>query len=172
MQMKNALYALLCLTAPCFAQAPEDPAARNLALLKQYYEFGKTRDHESQARMWAPAASNLGHQTDMVATRLALEDIHRTFPDYRTEPLETRAVGDTVVQMSRISGTHRGEARTAIFGGLLRGAAPTGKRFEVLVTHWWRFNESGKITWHQVTRDDLGMYLQLGLVIGKTATTP
>jgi hypothetical protein len=37
----------------------------------------------------------------------------------------------------------------------------------VLSTHWWRFNESGKIVWHQATRDDLGMMRQLGLIPDK-----
>ena len=45
-----------------------------------------------------------------------------------------------------------------------KGAKPTHRHFEVLVTHWWRFDDSGRIVWHEVTRDDLGMYRQLGLL--------
>jgi predicted ester cyclase len=92
-----------------------------------------------------------------------LEDIRRTFPDYDSTVLEMRAIGDTVVALSKISGTHRGVAQTPFFGDLLQGAKATGKRFEVLATHWWRFRD-GKIVWHQATRDELGMLRQLGLV--------
>jgi predicted ester cyclase len=45
----------------------------------------------------------------------------------------------------------------------LRGLKPTGKRFEVLQTHWWKFKD-GKIVFHQAVRDDLGMMRQLGLI--------
>jgi hypothetical protein len=166
--------ALLCLFtlahAVTQAGAPNDHSARNVELLRQYYALGKAREHQKQAAMWAPDAINLGKPVQHDSVRIAIEDIHRAFPDYHSEVLETRASADTVVQMSRMSGTHQGMAQTTIFGGLLKDARPTGRRFEVLVTHWWRFNESGKITWHQVTRDDLGMYLQLGLLPGRLAT--
>jgi hypothetical protein len=166
----------LCLTLLCLAMsagcahqvAPH--AARNIELLAQYYQHGKNRDHVRQAAMWAGEAINLGQPVRPDGIRTALEDIHRAFPDYQSVPLETRAVGDTVVQMSRMSGTHLGVATTGIFGGLLQHAAPTGRRFEVLVTHWWRFNAAGQIVWHQVTRDDLGMYQQLGLLPARLPT--
>ncbi|HET9394776.1 MAG TPA: ester cyclase [Nitrospiraceae bacterium] len=64
------------------------------------------------------------------------------------------------------SGTHRGVARTGANGGLLLGAKGTGKRFEVLQTHWWKFKD-GKIVFHQGVRDDLSMLRQLGLVAGE-----
>jgi predicted ester cyclase len=48
-------------------------------------------------------------------------------------------------------------------GGLLRGVKPTGRRFEVLQTHWWKIKD-GKIVFHLAVRDDLGMMKQLGLV--------
>lgn len=161
----RTLSALLCLLAlAACAHAPPGNAARNLELLRQYYEFGKVRQHEKQDAMWAPGAVNLGKPVSPDGIRAAIEDIYRTFPDYDSKVLETRALGDTVVQLSRMSGTHRGVARMGIFGGLLQGASPTGRHFEVLVTHWWRFDESGKISWHEVTRDDLGMYRQLGLL--------
>jgi hypothetical protein len=163
--MKRALATLLCLVAiAALAKEPTDPAARNVELLRQYYELGKAREHAKQDAMWAPGAVNLGKAVSADGIRSAIEDIYRAFPDYESKVLETRAIGDTVVQLSRMSGTHRGVARMGIFGGLLQGAKATNRRFEVLVTHWWRFDESGKIAWHEVTRDDLGMYRQLGLL--------
>jgi len=149
------------------AQTAPSTEARNIELLKQYGELGKRGDHAAQAAMWAPDAINNGRpmKPDMIG--IILSDIYRTFPDYQTEIVERKAVGDTVITLSRNSGTHRGVAQTNFNGGLLLGAKPTGKRFEVLSTHWWRFNESGKIVWHQATRDDLGMMRQLGLILDK-----
>jgi hypothetical protein len=54
-------------------------------------------------------------------------------------------------------------AQTSFNGGLLQNAKPTGRRFEVLQTHWWRLRQ-GKIVWHQGVRDDLRMLQQLGLM--------
>ena len=166
--MRTAL-ALLCLTLSASLPAA-DNAARNTELLAKYYAYADAGEYGKQADMWAPAGIDLGKPSSPDSIRTSLEDIHRTFPDYASVALETRAVGDTVVQMSRMSGTHRGVARTGIFGGLLQGAAASGRHFEALVTHWWRFDESGKIVWHEVTRDDLGMYRQLGLIADSLPT--
>jgi predicted ester cyclase len=155
---------LLATAASSPAQTPGPAQAdRNVELLAKYYEHGKRGEHDQQAAMWSKDATNNGRPMKPDAIRTILEDIYRTFPDYQSTVLEMRALGDTVVSLSRISGTHRGIAQTSFNGGLLQGAKPTGKRFEVLVTHWWRFRD-GKIAWHQATRDDLGMYLQLGLI--------
>ncbi len=161
---------LLIVGAPSSAEAPDPAEAdRNVELLARYYEHGKRGEHEQQAALWSKDAINNGRPMKPEAIRTILEDIHRTFPDYQSTVLEMRALGDTVVALSRISGTHRGVAQTSFNGGLLKGAKPTGKRFEVLVTHWWRFRD-GKIAWHQATRDDLGMYLQLGLIPEQLST--
>ena len=162
--MRAAFIAFLCVVLLPAAAETADDATRNVELLRQYYELGKAREHAKQDAMWAPNAVNLGKPVSPDGIRAAIEDIYRAFPDYDSKVLETRALGDTVVQLSRMSGTHRGVARLGIFGGLLQGARPTGRHFEVLVTHWWRFDASGKIVWHEVTRDDLGMYRQLGLI--------
>jgi predicted ester cyclase len=92
-----------------------------------------------------------------------LEDLHRTFPDLHSETVETTAAGDLVIVLQRTSGTHKGVAQTEIYGGMLRGARPTGRHFEILRTHWWRLID-GKIVWHQVVADDLSMMRQLGLI--------
>lgn len=162
--MRLIAITLLAIAAGNSLAQPSDPAAeRHVELLARYYEHGQRAEHEQQAALWAGDAVNNGRPMRPDAIRAFLEDIYRTFPDYQSTVLEMRAMGDTVVALSRISGTHRGAAQTEVFGGLLKGARPTGKRFEVLVTHWWRFRD-GKIAWHQATRDDLGMYRQLGLL--------
>jgi predicted ester cyclase len=161
--MRLSLLTLLCLAIPALGADAADPGARNLALLKQYGEHGRRGEHAQQAGMWAPGAVNNGRQVSIEDIRSQLEDIHRTFPDHRSEALETTVSGDTVIVLTRTSGTHRGVAQTGIYGGMLRGAHPGGKRFEVLRAHWWRFRE-GKIVWHQVVSDDLTMMRQLGLI--------
>jgi predicted ester cyclase len=126
-------------------------------------------EHANQNRLddyfacWAPDATNNGRSMKKEMIKSIMEDIRRTFPDYHSQVIETVVQGDTIVTMSRVSGTHRGVARTDANGGLLRGARPTGKHFEVLQTHWWKVRD-GKIVFHRGVRDDLSMMRQLGLV--------
>ncbi len=161
--MRILIATLLCLTTAAFGADTAAEGARNLALLERYGELGRAGDHAAQAAMWAPGARNLGREVSIEEIRAQLEDLHRVFPDPRNETVETTAQGDLVIVLQRTSGTHRGTARTGVYGGMLRGAKPTGKRFEVLRAHWWRFKD-GKIVWHQVVRDDLSMMRQLGLI--------
>jgi predicted ester cyclase len=161
--MRILIATLLCLTTAAMGADTSEPGSRNLAVLKRYGELGCAGNHAAQAAMWAPGAINLGREVSIGEIRSQLEDIHRVFPDHRNETLETTAHGDLVIVLQRTSGTHRGTARTSVYGGMLRGAKPTGKRFEVLRAHWWRFKD-GKIVWHQVVSDDLSMMRQLGLI--------
>jgi predicted ester cyclase len=157
--------AAFCLfaTIPVHAASPGDDGARNVALIREYAELGRRGEYEKQATYWSSDAVNNGRPMQPAMIRTILEDIYRTFPDYRSEVVETIAKGDLVVTLSRVTGTHRGIAQTNFNGGMLKGARPTGLRFEVLQTHWWRIRD-GKIVWHQGVRDDLGMLRQLGLV--------
>jgi predicted ester cyclase len=157
--------ALLCiLSLPAFATAaPTAEESRNLAVLKDYGELGRRGDHAAQAALWAPDAINNGRPMSIDEIRSQLEDIHRAFPDHQSKAVETTAAGDLVIVLTRTSGTHAGVAQTEIYGGMLRGARPLGRHFDVLRAHWWRFKD-GKIVWHQVVSDDLGMMKQLGLI--------
>ena len=92
-----------------------------------------------------------------------LEDIFRTFPDWKMEIVEIASDGDSVIVRCRVSGTHKGVATRAVNGGLLVGVQPTGKRFVVQHIHWYKVR-GGKITDHATSRDDLGMSQQLGVV--------
>jgi predicted ester cyclase len=163
--MRMIATVLLCLAAQIVhgATPPPDETARNLEVLKRYGELGRQGDIAQQAALWAPNALNNGRKVTIDEIRSQLEDLHRTFPDLRSEALETTAAGDLVMVLLRTSGTHRGVAQTEIYGGMLRGARPTGKRFEILRAHWWRLKD-GKIVWHQVVADDLVMMRQLGLI--------
>jgi predicted ester cyclase len=161
--MRRILLALLVGIGVSHGATPPDETARNLEVLKRYGELGRQEKFQEQAALWAPDALNNGRPVTPGEIRAQLEDLHRTFPDLRSETLETTASGDLVITLQRTSGTHQGVAQTEIYGGMLRGARPTGKRFEILRTHWWRFKD-GKIIWHQVIAGDLLMMRQLGLI--------
>jgi predicted ester cyclase len=92
---------------------------------------------EEYAKCWADEATNNGHVVKKERIKIIMEDIRRTFPDYHSEVQDKVIQGDIIVTISRVSGTHLGIAQTVANGGLLRGVKPTGKRFEVLQTHWW-----------------------------------
>jgi predicted ester cyclase len=156
---------LLLGAATAASQTPplSDDTASNLAVLKQYGDLGRKNEYARQAALWAPGALNNGRAVTREEIGGQLEDLHRTFPDLRSEIIETTAAADLVMMLLRTSGTHKGVAQTEIYGGMLRGARPTGKRFEILRSHWWRLKD-GKIVWHQVVADDLAMMRQLGLI--------
>src|SRR5688500_66711 len=128
--MRLTCIALLLLAGPLAGAQTPDPAEAdgNVAVLARYYDHGKKHEHDQQVALWSRDASNNGERARPEALRAALEDIYRTFPDYESTVLEMRAIGDTVVALSRITGTHRGTAQTRFFGGMLLGAKPTGKK--------------------------------------------
>lgn len=111
---------------------------------------------------WAPDAGNNGRPLRPDMIRVILEDIYRTFPDYCSEVVESVAVDDLVITLSRVSRDTRrrrpdqlqwrtpAERQTY---GPFRGAA------NPLVAL-----REGKIVWHQGGRDDLRMLQQLGLM--------
>ncbi len=149
----------LCCSALSLCSTPPSETAQPRVLKLRRIGRKATR---SKPHVGAHALNN-GRAVTIDDIRAQLEDLHRTFPDLRSETLETTAAGDLVIVLQRTSGTHQGVAQTEIYGGMLRGARATGKRFEILRTHWWRLKD-GKIVWHQVVADDLLMMRQLGLI--------
>ena len=75
------------------------------------------------------------------------------FPDHRFD-IEDAADGDTVAVRGTCSGTHE---------GALWDIPPTGERFAVQQSHWFRVSD-GKVAEHWAVRDDLGMLRQLGIL--------
>jgi len=162
--MKALLYSFSLFLIFTASSAAEDGSSEvNYALVKLCREHANQARLEEYANCWADEAMNNGHVVKRERIRIVMEDIRRTFPDYHSEIQDEVIKGDTIVTISRVSGTHRGMAQTSANGGLLRGVQPTGKRFEVLQIHWWRVKD-GKIVFHRAVRDDLGMMQQLGLV--------
>jgi predicted ester cyclase len=106
---------------------------------------------------------NFGKPAGQAVVARILEDIYRTFPDFRLEIIDLLTKGDLVVVRCKESGTHRGVGQLPVNGGLLVGVAPTEKHFEVEVVHIYTIR-NGKIVDHRGVRDDLAMMQQLGLV--------
>lgn len=92
-----------------------------------------------------------------------LEDIFRTFPDWKMEIIDMVAEGESVVVRCKVSGTHEGVGAKRINGGFLAGVGPSHKRFVVQHMHWYKLRD-GKIVDHYASRDDLGMTQQLGFL--------
>jgi steroid delta-isomerase-like uncharacterized protein len=145
--------------------APREVIARHLELMNR-------GDWKRAAEMFAPDVrhhlgtwreGSEGIVNGQQTLTENLQDIFRTFPDWKMEIVEMVAEGESVVVRCRVSGTHLGVGSKRVNGGFLVGVQPTGKRFEVQHIHWYRVRD-GKITDHFANRDDLGMTQQLGIL--------
>jgi steroid delta-isomerase-like uncharacterized protein len=152
------------------AQTSETEQNRNV--VRRHLELMNRGDWKAAAEYFAPdVRHHLGNWSTgserVVSGQKALidnlDDIFRTFPDWKMEIVEMVAEGDSVVVRCRVSGTHKGVAAKAVNGGFLVGAPPSGKRFEVQHIHWYKVRD-GKIIDHSASRDDLGMTQQLGFL--------
>ncbi len=141
------------------------PADDNMALVRRLYEEGlNRRDAVGAAAFYADDAKNHGRPVGREGMRKVFESLFSIFPDFHYRIEEVTAGGDRVVCKVTMTGTHRGPPTLPeVFGGMLRGVAPTGKRVEVLQFHSFRIRD-GLIAEHAAVRDDLGMLRQLGLV--------
>jgi predicted ester cyclase len=162
--VRVAALALLAVVAfPLKAPATEDPAARNVAVIRSEHDRLNRGDWRGAADLYATDASNHGRSVGRSGLLKVLEDIYTTFPDWRMEIIDIVAAGDTVVVRCKVSGTHDGVGRLSVNGGMLVGVQPTHKHFEVQHIHWYRLRD-GQIIDHYASRDDLGMMYQLGLL--------
>jgi predicted ester cyclase len=128
---------------------------RNRRIVTQFFERENSGDIRGAAEL------TIGGFNGAVAA--GFEDLLRTFPDWHWSIIDLVADGDAIVVLTRASGTHRGIQRFALNGGLMVGVEPTGKHFETLHIHWFTLRD-GKIVQDDRTRDDIGMYRQLGLL--------
>jgi steroid delta-isomerase-like uncharacterized protein len=85
--------------------------------------------------------------------KYSLNWLFSVFPDHRFDIEDAVANGDTVAVRGTCCGTHEGE---------LLGNPPTGERFAVQQSHWFRVAD-GRVAEHWAVRDDLGMMRQLGI---------
>lgn len=145
---------------------------RNREVVRRHLELMNGGAWKQAAAMFAPEVRHhLGNWQEgaerIVQGQAALldnlEDIFRTFPDWKMEIVDMVADGDSVVVRCKVSGTHKVVGTKRINGGFLAGVQPTGKRFVVQHMHWYKLRD-GKIVDHFANRDDLGMTQQLGLL--------
>jgi steroid delta-isomerase-like uncharacterized protein len=92
------------------------------------------------------------HQRGVAGERHVMEWLLSVFPDHHFDIEDAAADGDTVAVRGTCSATHKGE---------LWGIPPTGERFAVQQSHWFRVS-GGKVAEHWAVRDDLGLLKQLG----------
>lgn len=158
-------------TASLVAQSTGE-TERNREVVRRHLELMNRGDWKQAATLFAPEVRHhLGNwqqgEEGIVQGQKTLtdnlEDIFRTFPDWKMEIVEMVAEGQSVVVRCKVSGTHKGIGAKRINGGFLSGVSPTGKRFVVQHIHWYKLRD-GKITDHFASRDDLGMTQQLDLL--------
>lgn len=130
-------------------------------------------DIEAALAEFSEDTCNFGRPVGRAGVRRVLEDIHRTFPDWKMEIVDTVVTSDSVIIRGKVSATHLGVGQLPVNGGRLVGVAPTRRRFEVQHIHWFKLRE-GKIFDHYAARDDIGMMQQLGLlpVVARPDTQP
>jgi predicted ester cyclase len=136
---------------------------KNLEIIRRQIEKWASGDLDVIAEDFALDTRNHGEAVGRAGVRMVIEDIWRTFPDWRGEILEILAEKDSVVVRLNVSGTHRGIGRFPVNGGMLVGVEPTGKSFEAQHIHWYKMRD-GEIVDHYANRDDLEMMRQLGLL--------
>ena len=135
------------------------------ALIHRLYEAMNRQDAAAAAAFYTVDAKNHGRTVGRAGMHRVFEALFTAFPDFHYRIEEETAEGDRVVCKVMMTGTHRGQptALPEIFNGMLAGAAPTGRRAQVLQFHSFRVT-GDQIAEHAAVRDDLGMVLQLGLV--------
>lgn len=136
---------------------------QNLEVMRGLHEKMNRGDVRAVVEGFAEDTRNHGRPVGRDGVRSVLEDIYRTFPDWRMETIEMIAEADSVVVRYKVSGTHQGTGKMPVNGGMLIGVEPTGKRFEAQHIHWYKLRD-GKIVEHHANRDDIGMMQQLGLL--------
>ncbi len=141
--------------------SPEDIKA----LIQRLYGEGINRqDAVAAAAFYASDAKNHGRTVGREGMREVFEALFSVFPDFLYRIEEATAEGDRVVCKVTMTGTHLGEPTLPdVFGGMLAGVAPTGRKVKVLQFHSFRVRD-GQITEHAAVRDDLGMLKQLQLI--------
>jgi len=157
-----AVASVLAITCASLVAAQESATARNAAFIRQCLGLLTASTVDQYMQCWAEEPRNNGRVVSRDRLRDTVNDIVNTFPDFKFTIQTIVAENDTVVARVTQSGTHRGVAKTNFNGGGLTGVEPTGKRMEILATHWFTIS-NGKIIEQQAVRDDLTMMRQLGL---------
>jgi predicted ester cyclase len=124
------------------------------AITQQLYDYLNRYDFATAATMV------VSRTTDNYL--LHWQDVRKTFPDFKLEPLDITIQDERIVVHSLFSGTHRGVAKLAHHGSLLVGAKPTGRTVSVSQIHVYQV-VVGRLLELYAVRDDESLYQQLKL---------
>ena len=122
---------------------------RNREVVRRYFDLINSGEWRQAAELFAPDVQHhLGNWrtgTEVIVRGRTLltdnmEDIYRTFPDWKMEVVQMVGEGESVVVPCRVSGTHQGVGARRINGGFLVDVQPTGQHF--VVQHIHRFTVS------------------------------
>ena len=152
------------ITCSAAAQTPVSTLeAHNEAVIRRHHDAINRADVTAAAAFYSDKLTNNGNAIDRARITAVMADNQRTFPDWNMRIDRLLARGNEVVALITVTGTHKGVSQRPVNGGTYLNAQPTGRRFSILHTHWFRLKE-GLIVDHRATRDDLGMARQLGLL--------
>jgi predicted ester cyclase len=130
-------------------------AQENKAVVRRYIEEVWNR-HNIDVTNELISPDYLNHaasaEYQRAGVKYSLNWLFSIFLDHRFDIEDAAGDGETVAVRGTCSGTHEGE---------LWGIRPTGKRFAVQQSHWFRVVD-GKVAEHWALRDDLGMMRQIG----------
>lgn len=133
-------------------------AEENEAVVRRYIEeVWNLHDIDDADELVSPDYLNhaASPENQRAGARYSIEWLLSVFPDHRFDVEDAVADEATVAVRGTCSGTHEGE---------LLGIPPTGERFAIQQTHWFRVVD-GKLAEHWAVRDDLGMMQQLGVML-------
>jgi predicted ester cyclase len=140
---------------------PED---RRALIDRLYKDAINRQDAAAAAAFYVVDATNHREKIGREGMRRVFEGLFTAFPDFAYRIEESTTEGDRIVCRVIMTGTHLGHpSLPGVFGGMLAGVPPTGRKVEVLHFHSFR-TSGGQITDHSAVRDDLGMLKQLGLI--------
>jgi steroid delta-isomerase-like uncharacterized protein len=160
------IFTIFAVLVPIFrtaAQPLSSIEAQNERVVIQHHEAINRGDVDAAAQLYAERVDNNGNMVDRARLRAIMADNSTTFPDWNMRIERIISRGEDVVALITVTGTHRNTSHRPVNGGVYLGVPPTGRRFSVLHTHWFKVKD-GLITAHRATRDDLGMSRQLGLL--------
>jgi predicted ester cyclase len=135
----------------------------NKAVIERIIAAHNRQDALGVVANYAPNIANHGRPLGRSGMAEIYQNLYAAFPDFHFELQLIFGQDDWVTAQVLMSGTHLGTPKLPVFGGLLHGVAPTGKRVVVENIHLYRV-QHGLVGEHHAVRDDLGMMQQLGLL--------
>ena len=135
----------------------------NRALVWSCIEAYNARDADLVAAFFAADARERGQMVGREGVRQCALSLFRAFPDWQVVVESMAAEGDLVMTRVLQGGTHLDVLNApTLFGGLLAGVPPTGRRIAVRQLQEWRVVD-GVVLAQWPLCDDLGAVRQLGL---------